>query len=244
MYPNLDFYFTLSVFLASLILSTKLFIEWCRHRPRCKFLLAWAIGVLLLYWFQIPLILGNAGIRFTLTDFNLFFSLAFPMTFAGLALIYAGLRFVSRELDHSAFYLSAWLVLCLALFAFFSLIKDGVQTDRVSLFVTNLGFFIPIRFLILHAAWKWFRQEQAASQRFRFGLSLIMVFAFIGILGNIIAIPRILAYPPQFWYIALTNFRLLFLSQLGSLLALLVGIGLIHNSCIRSLQSRFRPSKK
>ena len=73
--------------------------EWFRHK-RHGFYILWSIGILSLGAFQLPFLLANAGARFTLTTFNVFYAITAPLSFLGLLLIYAGLLPISSFKGH------------------------------------------------------------------------------------------------------------------------------------------------
>ena len=69
------------------------------------------------------------------------------------------------------------------------------------------------------------------------GIVLMMGWAVMGIVGNVLAIKRLLAYPPQFWFIALAQFELMFLLQSVSMLLLILGFLFVHKNCFRNLKN-------
>ena len=78
--------------------SVYLVILWwqCRGKSEhAKGLLFWAIGLFLMYWFQIPAVLIGSGKIITVTDFNFFFALTFPITFLALIFLYFGILQIS-----------------------------------------------------------------------------------------------------------------------------------------------------
>lgn len=197
----------------------------------------WGIGLFFLYWSLIPYILGNAGFRFTLTDFNAFYSLAFPATFGGLILVYLGILTISplknqKRINRLAV---AWFVLCLLVFSFYFLMKGGEQTGRLPLFISTFLFFLPLRLLTLFAIWKWTTNPVLRDgQRTRIGIILVAGWGIIGVINQLLVTGKVLMYPPQFWYLALVDFKELFFLQSVSMLMLSVGFFLVHRRYFRS----------
>lgn len=235
--PNSMFVFSLTVLTLGVVIGLYLLLEWFRHGRQYKFPLYWAIGLFLFYWFQIPFILANAGVRFTVTDFNLFYALTLPTIFGGLMLIYLGILSILQPPNAKKikFWLSVWFVACILFFFYYLVIKGGVIDNHSSVFVVNLLFFVPARLLILFALFKWLRlQSWQKTKATILGIVLMISWAVMGIAGNVFAIKRLLAYPPQFWFIALTEFKLMFLLQSVSMLLLIIGFLFVHKNCFRN----------
>lgn len=232
------FIFSIAVLTLGVVIGLYLLLEWFRHGRRYKFPLYWAIGLFLFYWFQIPYILANAGVRFTVTDFNLFYALTLPTIFGGLMLIYLGILSILQppNIKKIKFWLSLWLAACFLFFFYYFVIKGGVIDNHSSVFVVNLLFFVPARLLILFALWRWLRRQSWQKTKMTiFGIALMMGWAVMGIAGNVLAIKRLLAYPPQFWFIALAEFQLIFILQSTSMFLLILGFLLVHKNCFRNL---------
>ena len=86
-----------SALVLGIIVSIYFVIWWWQHRDgrHALSLLYWAIALFLFYWFQVPAILAGFGRVVTVTDFNLFFTLTFPITFVALILVYVGILSIS-----------------------------------------------------------------------------------------------------------------------------------------------------
>lgn len=241
MSQNPTFYLSLAVLVIGILGGLYLFLEWLRHGRQHKFPLLWGNGLLLLYWFQIPFILVNAGVRFTITDFNFFYAFALPTTFGGLVLVYLGILSVLQPPNSKKikFWLSLWFVACILFFFYYFVIKGGIITDYSSVFIVNLLFFVPARLLILFALWEWLRlQSWEKTKMTIMGIVLMISWAIMGIAGNVFAVKRLLAYPPQFWFIALLEFKPMFLLQAISLLLLVLGFIFVHRNCFRNLNGK------
>lgn len=229
-------YFSSATLILGIVIGCYFLFEWLLHKRRYKLPLFWAIGLFFLYWFLVPYILGNAGFRFTLTDFNVFYSFAFPVTFGGLILVYLGILTISPFKNQKRInrLLTMWFVLCLLVFSFYFLVRGGEQTGRSPLFITTFLFFLPLRLLILFAVWKLMTSRALRDgQRTRTGIALVAGWGIIGIIGQFLAIWKVLLYPPQFWYLALVDFKELFLLQSVSMLMLSVGFFLVHRRYFR-----------
>jgi hypothetical protein len=72
-FPNAPFYVSLIVLLLVVIGSAYLAAEWFYHK-RHGFYILWSLGLLALSAFQLPFLLANAGTRFTVTTFNVFYA--------------------------------------------------------------------------------------------------------------------------------------------------------------------------
>ena len=230
------FYFSLVTLVIGVIGGLYLFIHWLRHRKH-KFSLLWAIGLFLLYWFQVPFILANAGVRFTVTNFNLFYSITLPLVFLGTILIYLGILSVSpfKNQKRVNLYLFLWFVLSALVFAYYFIFQVGYST-RLFQFGPTLVFFLPLYLLILSALWRWYRrQDFSKTKSTSIGLIAITLSILLKIGGSLIAISRMLAYPPEFWFIALTDFDTLFFLEALNTLLLLTGFFLVHKNCCRVL---------
>src|SRR3989344_4401053 len=155
------FVFSIAVLTLGVVVGFYLILEWFRHGRRHHFPLFWAIGLFLFYWFQIPFILANAGVRFTVTDFNLFYALTLPTIFGGLMLIYLGVLSILQPPNAKKikFWLSVWSMACILFFFYYLVIKGGIIDNHSSVFIVNLLFFVPARLLILLVLWKWLRLQ-------------------------------------------------------------------------------------
>lgn len=228
------FYFSITTLIVGTLGSLYLLYEWLKHKRRHKFYVFWSVGLFILYLFQIPFILVNSGFHLTVTDFNAFYSVAFPLTFLGLILIYLGIRSVSppRNPKRLKLYLFFWFVLSLLVFSFYFIVRSGYVEDYTIQFLVIFLFFIPTYFLNLFALSRWFKRKDLHKTKLAsFGIIIMMLGIFSGLLQAIIAIPKILAYPPQFWFLALTEFKLLFFLQSLGVLLLLFGFLLVHRNC-------------
>src|SRR3989344_9141132 len=115
-------------FVLGLLVSAYLFIEWLRHHRRPWFLIYWALALFLMYWFQVPVILTNLGRTTTITAFNFFFAVTFPVTFLALALIFLGvLDALNIQMSRRKKWLFlAWFVSAMAFFAYHFIVRKGV----------------------------------------------------------------------------------------------------------------------
>src|SRR3989344_2841961 len=152
--------------------SIYLFVAWFRHpKKRPAFILYCSAGLFLMYWFQVPIILTNLGRTTTITAFNFFFAVTFPVTFLALAMIYWGvLDALNIRLNRMLKVLFlAWLLSAAAFFAYHFIIYYGViSTHNLSCF--RLYFFasclLPDRKLKLSPHERFFWQYCSFAVKF------------------------------------------------------------------------------
>ncbi len=108
--------------------------------------------------------------------------------------------------------------------------SSEAQSNFVLVIVTNLLFFIPMRLLILLSAWQWHQQLDSKVRIGHFGLLFLMGWALAGILNHALLLPRLLAYPQQFWFVAYVNYQLLYFVEVISIPMLLLDLLLLRFS--------------
>ena len=217
-------------FLLGLIASVYLFIEWLRHGRRPRFLLYWAIGLFLMYWFQVPVILTNLGKVIIQSDFNFFFALIFPITFVALVLIYWGaldaIGIRLRPKIKMLFF--AWFLFALAFFIQQFIVQEGVIQEYALPLVGNIAFYLPIRMLIiLTLAW-WLWKSRNKTIYGILGASAIIGESVLGLTRNFLIVKNVLAYPPEFWYVVLAGLDIFFILQTASIILLSMGLFFFH----------------
>lgn len=213
-----------------ILLSIYLFAVWLRHPSRRpKFLLFWALALFLMYWFQVPVILTNLGRQATITNFNLFFAITFPITFLALSLIYLGaldvLNLKMRPNSKRLFFL--WFLSAIAFFAYQFIVQQGVIQTYTLPLVGNLAFYVPIRILIILTLIGWIRRGGGSIYGL-FGAAGIIGESILGLTRNFLIVKNVLAYPPEFWYVALTNLKIFFILQSTSIILLAIGFFFFH----------------
>ena len=232
---NPSFYLSLATLVVGILGGVYLFVDWLRHR-RYDFSLFWSLSLFLHYWFQMPTILANLGIRFTLTDYNLFYLVAFPVVFLALILLYIGVLSIFHAVQRKTY-------LLLALWFFLSVIIPTVYFGRdiqVASYLPTLAtlflFIFPIQILILVMLWKWFQgKDHLHSRASKIGVSVMIAAMFMAVIQSFLALRAILIYPPQFWFIAITEANVLFVLQSINTLLLLAGFLLAHKQCCNIL---------
>ncbi len=231
---NPMFYFSLATLVLGVVGALYLLLEWIHHRRERKFALYWSIGLFLLFWFQIPAILSFANQSFMLTDFNLFFSFAFPTAFIGSLLIYAGILSVTRNPSPRrkiAFIL--WVAIATILFFFYFANRNTIM-NYSSTFIFILGFFLPLHILSLRELWRWRKIDNFSGVRIAsFGIWILITSFIIRVFQNVFALDRLLKYPPEFWFVAIADSSTLFILQALATLLLLAGFFLVHQSCCK-----------
>ena len=217
--------------LFGIIVSIYLLVVWFHHGRRPHFLLFWAIALFLFFWFQVPVILNNFGKVITVTDFNLFFALTFPITFLALVLIYTGaVQVTGLYLSNKSKKLfTIWVVVAVAFFSYHFIAQKGIiQTYSLPL-VGNLLFYIPIRSLIISKLFAWlFLYDGKKPTGALLGGLFIIAESTIGIVRNVLVVKNVLTYPPEFWYIVLSGLKIFFVLQTTSVILLAAGFFLLH----------------
>lgn len=234
------FYFSTTTLILGIVGGLYLFIDWLYHRRQHKFALLWSIGLFALYWFQVPAILASSGASFTLTDFNRFFSVAFPTAFIGAVLIYAGILSVLKPPNQKKIsrYLLLWAILALAVFALYFR-QTTTITTYIPLFATLFLFFLPIHILIVLVAWRWSRRKDWPKTKIcSFGIALIIGSFLLAIVQDLFALYKGFSFPPEFWFLAIANSPALFFMQATGTILLLAGFFFVHRNCCGVLDGR------
>jgi hypothetical protein len=227
-----SFYFSLTVLTAGILSGLYLFYHWWRHKEH-KLALYWAAGLFLQYWFQVPAILANARIHLILSDFNLFYSIAFPLLFLGTILIYCGILSVvpPKNTKKTTVFLAAWVLLSFLIFGYYFILMKGHATNRITLFIPSIFFFLPLYGLILAALWRWNAIQDYAKTKFTvIGLFLIAISFLMKTIGHFMVLYRIWSYPIELWFMALVNFNAIYLMESFSTLLLITAFLLINET--------------
>ena len=228
------FYFSLLTLALGVLGGLYFFIKWLVHHQKHQFYILWAVGLFLLYLFQMPFILANAKLSFVISDFNVFFILMFLATFLALALIYLGILSASTGVINKKLitFLFYWFFLSGLLVALYFFIDHGIGSTYIPQILVVFLFFIPIYLITLIALWRWLRSGGGKKLfSINLGIAMLMISSILGLLEVFLALQKIIHYPPQFWFIALMSFDLLFLLQDIGIILLLVGFCLIHTYC-------------
>ncbi|MBI3020071.1 MAG: hypothetical protein HYY60_01980 [Parcubacteria group bacterium] len=136
------------------VLASGYFFLWFwRHKDgrHSYSLLSWAFALFLMFWFQVPAILARVGGGITVTDFNLFFTLTFPITFLALLLVYIGILQISGiELGKKQkIALTVWFLAAVIFFAYHFILNKGVIQAYLLPLGGNIVFYAVIRTLII-----------------------------------------------------------------------------------------------
>lgn len=220
------------VFCLGLLTGVAFFIDWLFGRPGRVFMLPWAFGLLLLHWLQLPAVLASSGSLVYVSEINNFITFTFPLAFIGMVLIYAGMMSIAPPRHRHTFDALIILELAIALLVYLVslLTNSGAQSNFVLVVVTNLLFFIPMYLLLLLSAWQWHQRLDASVRIGHIGLLFLMGWALAGIINHALLLPRLLAYPQQFWFVAYVSYQLLYFMEAVSVPMLLVGLLLLRIS--------------
>jgi len=228
------------ILLPSLALALGIFASiyfvfwWWRHRRRdeahARSLLFWAMGLFLMYWFQVPAILVGLGKTVTVTDFNLFFALTLPITFLALMLFYFGILQISKiDLGRNKkIFLFAWFVFAVAFFAYYFITEKGIINTYVLPLVGNILFYLPIRLLIIVAVIRSLFHSVIKNIYGILGVIGIVIESILGLMRNFFVIETVLDYPPSFWYLAMSGSKFFFVTQTLSIILLVFGFYFLH----------------
>ena len=219
-----------------ILASVYLLKEWFRHERRWRFLALWAAALFLMYWFQIPAILANLGVVVTVSKFNFFFALTLPVTFLALIFIYLGILDALEINIKKAvkILLGAWFFSA-ALFFGYNFIASGgvIQTDSVPL-AGKLAIYLPLRLLIIATLAWWLWRARPLTLFGVLGAAGVIGESMLGIIRNLLVVKTVLAYPPSFWYIAMTSLQSFFILQTASVILAAVGFYFLHRMYFRA----------
>jgi hypothetical protein len=217
-------------FVLGLLVSAYLFIEWLRHNRRPWFLLYWALALFLMYWFQVPVILTNLGKTIVQSDFNFFFAITLPITFVALVFVYWGaLNIIGIQVSKKIKLLFlAWFLFALAFFVQQFVVQGGVIQEYSLPLVGNIGFYLPIRLLIIFVLARWLWQASNKTIYGVLGASAIIGESVLGLTRNFLIVKNVLAYPPEFWYVVLAGLDIFFILQTASIILLAIGFFFFH----------------
>ncbi|MGO8818231.1 MAG: hypothetical protein ACLQVG_26605 [Terriglobia bacterium] len=203
--------------------------EWFRHK-RHGFYILWSIGILALGAFQLPFLLANAGARFTLTTFNVFYAITAPLSFLGLLLIYAGLlpisSFKGRLRINIA--LTLWFLASVAITAYIFLTEGGYFTNHAIQVLPPLLFFLPLQLLIFFTLYNLLQRPWAQNPWCAAGIITQLCAVGLSLVLAAVAVREVLLYPPQFWFTAVGFNSPIYLLEGGSVLLLLIGFLMVH----------------
>ncbi|GEM_PF-6113275 len=232
MNPLFSFYLSLGVLLFAVVTAVYFFQEWYVHHQHHPFFLYWAVGSLLLYLLQVPVILANLGVNFSLSQFSGFYGLTIPLSFGGFLLIYLGtLQASGRPFTaQQRLWATLWFAACLVASAYFFVLKRGELTSHFAFHLSNFGFFLPVYLLQAVAAARWFVALKGRGASARVGVGLLALAGLVAIVARGLLFARVLAYPPNLWFFAIVDFESLFLMRLLGLALLLMSFLFIHHS--------------
>jgi hypothetical protein len=226
MHLGLSCALSLGALLIGILGGLYFFCEWLRHKHASAFF--WALGLFCLFLFQIPAILGDAGVRFVLTQFNLFFAVSFPISFFGLIMIYFGILSLTEPFPRNAYLVfSVWFSASLLFFTKYFFLNQTV-TSHWPLYGAILLFFLPVHILNLWALFSFSIANQCPRNcPYMLGITALTLSLLCGIGRNIVLLKWFATYPPAFWFLALQP-EILFWLQISGSVLLLAGFLLLH----------------
>ena len=178
----------------------------------------------MIYLFQIPVILTSLGRVITVTRFNLFFSLTFPITLLALIFLYWGvLEVIGIRLKPKIRWgFFVWVLAAVLFFGYYFITRKGVIETYALPLVGNIIFYLPLRTLIIVTLVRWLSQTPKTAYGM-LGAAGIIGESTLGIVRNLLVIKNVLTYPPEFWYIALSSLEIFFVLQTIGLFLLVLG---------------------
>lgn len=232
--PNVEFFLSVGGLILGTLGCAYLIFEYLRHGKTAKFLLFWAIGTLLLFWFRIPIIMLNAGVKFFFSTFDIFLAVTFPMAMVGLILLIRGAQLIYAELNRKETnkFLNIWMVLTVIFFGLM-FIEGTLLQAKAAFLVANLFLFLPVRLILLYSIFRWLSGWwKSVDNFFRTGIIMMAASAVIGAFQHIIAVPRIFAGPTELWFLSIGGFEATFILEIAGMMLLLVGIFLVHRDAL------------
>ena len=123
-----------------------------------------------------------------------------------------------------------WFILAAGFFTYFFIIHKGIINTYALPLVGNILFYIPLRILIIVTVIKLFFRPELQTAYGILGGAFIIGESILGIMRNLFVIKTVLAYPPQFWYIAMTNSQFFLTTQAISIILLVFGFCFLHHA--------------
>lgn len=233
--PSLAFVFGLT---ASIYLVVWRWLH--KSDAHARALLFWAISLLLMYWFQVPAVLVGLGITITVTDFNLFFALSFPVTFLALMLLYLGVLQIKQIAlsRKKKMLLFMWFAAAIIFFAYYFIINKGIIETYVLPLGGNIVFYMPMRLMIIAAAVKLLLRPEMRTPAGISGMAAVIGESVLGLARNVFIINKVLLHPPQFWYSVISDSQFFFITQALSIIMLAFGFFFLHLVCHRLEQKK------
>ncbi len=208
------------------------FLLWKESSYKNGFLLSSAIGIFLMYLFQVPFILANAGVSFVQTRFNFYFLFAFFANFSGLVLLFWAATKVlgSSGRRRIAVALTAWFVfVCLSILN--NWFSYGLLKERLPLLVGAFFIFIPLRLIIFASLIHIWSKKLWQTQKTAFWAGILFQTAvLIHLINYFVSIKKILYYPKNFWFIAIVDDKIILVSGIIASVILVISLFKIFQS--------------
>lgn len=218
-------------FVSGIVASGYFLVEWYKHKERLRFSLLWAVGLFLMYWFQLPVILTNSGRVITVTDFNFFFAITLPVVWVAIFLVYMGsLSVLGFSLKRGQkICLGVWFLAAALFFVYHFVVLRGVISTYSLPLVGNLVLYMPLHVMIIFIFLRKLMQPiSGRTAGLLTGAAGVMGASILGIARNFIITRSVLIYPPEFWYVVLTEQKAFFLLQTASIILLVLGFFFLH----------------
>lgn len=222
-----------SLALALGILTSAYFIVWwLKHRDgrRVNALVSWAFALFLMYWFQIPAILVGFGKSIIVTDFNLVFTITFPIVLLALILIYIGILQISGTKlgKKQKIALSVWFLSSIIFFGYYFILNEGIIQTYFFPLGANIAFYLVIRILIIVALIRLLYRVEMRTLYGMLGAGALIIEGLLGIARNFFIIDKVLTFPPQLWYFHIVKSQFIFVTQAMSIILLVIGFYFLH----------------
>lgn len=89
--------------------------------------------------------------------------------------------------------------------------------------------------------WRWWKATWREKQTATIGLLLLCGWNAFGIVNHVLVLLKLFAYPQEFWFVALTNYQLLYTLEITSIPLLLLGLLLLRKRAIGSADALAKP---
>lgn len=220
-------------------------VDWGMHHRGGRTLLYWAIGLLLLHWIQLPVIIARSGVHVFLADMNTFIAFAFPAAFAGLLLVYLGVLECAPVQPSRR--LSVWvaveLTVAIGVYTVALFTANVAHSNFVLLLVTNVLLYLPLHVLVFSLVWRWWSAKWRQRRVVTIGLLLFGGWSVFGIVNHLLVMLKLFAYPQEFWFVAITNYQLLYALEMARVPLLILGLVLLRKHALACSNIRSIPTQ-
>ncbi len=229
---NHEFQLGLFAFALSLLFSAFYFWDWLHYHKgaRNHVTLFWGAGLFFSSWFQIPFLIANAGLPFSVPDYHPLFVIVLSISFAGTVLLYRSIRMLAKP---DAAKIDGYLVSWAALYAIFLSYRfyslGGTVSSSLPIIAATFIFNIPLFVLILVALLRWYGvMTWKASPCTGLGIVFFTGAILFRIGVAVFSVITMLRYSPELWFIAIMAPTTRFAVHAVSIILLIAALLCIH----------------